>query len=314
MTDKKISIVSDDGLINITNTELHQQQFELTESLCSESELRFGSCEASMIKFTVNNVFIPMDGKWLTVTMVVEGHADKPLQIGRYKVFSDIATADRTKRDVVAYDAMYDIIGADLAEWYNSILPNDDSTVTLKEFRTSLINYFGLKQEEKTLANDNMIVKKTIQITPSSEEDTETSYKSTIGEALSGRDVLTSICEINGCFGNIGRDGKFRWIYLEQDIEGLYPSENLYPSEDLYPVSPKGTSIGKNKSYIDCQWGSFTTKSINKIQIRQEENDIGKTYPDMPLTNNDNCYIIQGNFFSIWQIKRGIGYYCAKHF
>lgn len=296
MTDKKINIVSDDGLINITNTELHSQQFELAESLCSESELRFGSCEASMIKFTVNNVFIPMDGKWITVTMVVEGHTDKPLQIGRYKVFSDIATADRTKRDVVAYDAMYDIIGADLTKWYNAILPNDDSTVTLKQFRTSLIKHFELEQEDKVLVNDDMIVKKTIQITPSGEEDTETGHVSTIGEVLSGRDVLGSICEINGCFGHIGRDGKFQWIYLEEDIEGLYPSEDLFPSENLFPAAPKGTSIGKNKSYIDCQWENFTTKSINKIQIRQEENDIGKIYPDTPLSDNDNCYIIQGNF------------------
>lgn len=296
MTDKKISIVSDDGLINITNTELHQQQFELTESLCSESELRFGSCEASMVKFTVNNIFLPMNEKWITITMIVEGHTDKPFRIGRYKVFSDIATADRTKRDVVAYDAMYDIIGADVAEWYNTVLPNNDSTVTIKQFRTSFIQHFGLEQEDKTLVNDDMIVKKTIQIVPSGEEDTETGHKSTIGEALSGRDVLASVCEINGCFGHIGRDGKFHWIYLEQDIEGLYPANNLYPSDDLFPANPKSTSIGKNKSYIGCQWENFTTKSINKIQIRQEENDIGKIYPNTPLSDEDNCYIIQGNF------------------
>ena len=56
--DKQLSIVSDDGKINITNTELHQEKFELTESLCSEQELTFGSCEAAMIKFTVSNTFL----------------------------------------------------------------------------------------------------------------------------------------------------------------------------------------------------------------------------------------------------------------
>ncbi len=296
LTDKKISIVSDDGLINITNTELHSQQFELTESLCSESELRFGSCEASMVKFTVNNVILPMANKWITVSMVVEGYTDKPLQIGRYKVFSDIATADRTKRDIVAYDAMYDIIGSDMAQWYNTVLSNNDSTVTLKQFRTNFIQHFGLEQENITLVNDDMVVKKTIQITPSNEEDTGTGHKSAIGEALSGRDVLASICEINGCFGHVGRDGKFHWIYLDQDIQGLYPSEDLLPSEDLFPTNPKGTSIGRNKSYIDAQCEKFLTGSITKLQIRQEENDIGKVYPDTPLSVDDNCYIIQGNF------------------
>ena len=35
--DKQITITSDDGLVNITNNELHQEEFELTESLCSVS-------------------------------------------------------------------------------------------------------------------------------------------------------------------------------------------------------------------------------------------------------------------------------------
>lgn len=107
--DKQLNIVSDDGKINITNTELHQEKFELTESLCSESELTFGACEAGMIKFTVSNVFLPMKGKWLTAKLTLDGHKDKPFQIGRYKVYSDTPTADRTCRDVVAYDALYDI-------------------------------------------------------------------------------------------------------------------------------------------------------------------------------------------------------------
>ena len=88
--DKQLNIVSDDGKINITNTELHQEKFELTESLCSESELTFGACEAGMIKFTVSNVFLPMKGKWLTAKMTLDGHEDKPFQIGRYKVYSGL--------------------------------------------------------------------------------------------------------------------------------------------------------------------------------------------------------------------------------
>ena len=79
--DKQITITSDDGLVNITNNELHQEEFELTESLCSESELTFGCCEAGMIKFKVSNVFLPMKGKWLTVKMTIGGNAANPLQI-----------------------------------------------------------------------------------------------------------------------------------------------------------------------------------------------------------------------------------------
>ena len=140
--DKQLSIVSDDGKINITNTELHQEKFELTESLCSEQELTFGSCEAAMIKFTVSNTFLPMKGRWMTVRMSLGGHADIPFQFGRYKVDSDTPTADRTCRDVVAYDALYDILNADVAAWYNTVFPSHKEQQKDKDGKTTTVTVY----------------------------------------------------------------------------------------------------------------------------------------------------------------------------
>lgn len=288
--DKQLSIVSDDGKINITNTELHQEKFELTESLCSEQELTFGSCEAGMIKFTVSNVFLPMKGKWLTAKMTLDGHEDKPFQIGRYKVYSDTPTADRTCRDVVAYDALYDILSSDVADWYNQILPQKDSTVTLKQFRDSFFNHFGVEQEEVSLVNDEMIIEKTVEVTASSSGSSDTAETSTIGEAISGKEVLSCILEINGCMGNIGRVGKFRYVYLTQEIQGLYPANDLYPADDLYPRNPKSTSISKSQ-YISAQYEDYIVRTIDKLQIREKENDIGAIVGD-----GGNTYVIEENF------------------
>ena len=288
--DKQLNIVSDDGKINITNTELHQEKFELTESLCSESELTFGACEAGMIKFTVSNVFLPMKGKWLTAKMTLDGHEDKPFQIGRYKVYSDTPTADRTCRDVVAYDALYDILSSDVTDWYNQILPQKDSKVTLKQFRDSFFNHFGVEQEEVSLVNDEMIIEKTVEVTASSSGSSDTAEKSTIGEAMSGKEVLSCILEINGCMGNIGRDGKFRYVYLTQEMQGLYPANDLYPADDLYPRNPKSTSISKSQ-YISAQYKDYIVRTIDKLQIREKENDIGVIVGD-----GGNTYVIEGNF------------------
>lgn len=288
--DKQLNIVSDDGKINITNTELHQEKFELTESLCSESELTFGACEAGMIKFTVSNVFLPMKGKWLTAKMTLDGHEDKPFQIGRYKVYSDTPTADRTCRDVVAYDALYDILSSDVADWYNQVLPQKDSTVTLKQFRDSFFNHFGVEQEEVSLVNDEMIIEKTVEVTASSSGSSGTAETSTIGEAMSGKEVLSCILEINGCMGNIGRYGKFRYVYLTQEIQGLYPANDLYPADDLYPRNPKSTSISKSQ-YISAQYEDYIVRTIDKLQIREKENDIGVIVGD-----GGNTYVIEGNF------------------
>lgn len=288
--DKQLNIVSDDGKINITNTELHQEKFELTESLCSESELTFGACEAGMIKFTVSNVFLPMKGKWLTAKMTLDGHKDKPFQIGRYKVYSDTPTADRTCRDVVAYDALYDILSSDVTDWYNQILPQKDSKVTLKQFRDSFFNHFGVEQEKVSLVNDEMIIEKTLEVKASSSGSSDTAETSTIGEAISGKEVLSCILEINGCMGNIGRVGKFRYVYLTQEIQGLYPANDLYPADDLYPRNPKSTSISKSQ-YISAQYEDYIVRTIDKLQIREKENDIGVIVGD-----GGNTYVIEGNF------------------
>lgn len=288
--DKQLNIVSDDGKINITNTELHQEKFELTESLCSESELTFGACEAGMIKFTVSNVFLPMKGKWLTAKMTLDGHEDKPFQIGRYKVYSDTPTADRTCRDVVAYDALYDILSSDVADWYNKILPQKDSKVTLKQFRDSFFNHFGVEQEEVSLVNDEMIIEKTVEVKASSSGSSDTAETNTIGESISGKEVLSCILEINGCMGNIGRVGKFRYVYLTQDMQGLYPANDLYPADDLYPRNPKSTSISKSQ-YISAQYEDYIVRTIDKLQIREKENDIGVIVGD-----GGNTYVIEGNF------------------
>lgn len=275
----------------MTNEELFQNSEQLTESLCSENELRFGCCEASCFKFKVANIMKPLMGERIQFSIIVDHRKDSTLVIGTYKVQSDTLTADRRQREVVAYDAMYDIINTDVAAWYNSVLPEKSSTMTLKQFREKFIRYFGLIEivPEGGLVNDNMVVERTIE-----------------PEQISGKDVITAICEINGCFGHISRDGKFHYIYLPQAIEGLYPANDLYPDHapewmsqaktgHLYPQDPKSTKIGTGTK-IRCEYESFRTKSITKLQIRMEENDIGRVWPDEAIKKTDNCYIIQDNF------------------
>ena len=290
--DKQLSITSDDGQINITNTELHKQKFELTESLCSESELVFGSCEASVIKFTVSNTFLPMKDKVLTVSMALNKNTNEPYQIGVYRVYSDVPTADRTARDVVAYDFMYDILTVDATNWYANVFPTrevkkeDGKTetvydpVTLRYFRDNFFKWLDIEIEQISLVNDDMLIEKTIDVQMFGENATY----------ITGKDILNSVLEANGCFGHFGRDGKFHFIYLEQSIQGLYPRNDLYPSDDLYPRDPKSTRIGKS-FYISAEYEDYLVKSIDGLQIREKENDIG-----VIVGGTSNPYIIEDNF------------------
>lgn len=245
--DKQVSIVFDGG--EITNTELYQDGVELTEKICSESSLRFGTCEASTFKMKIANVFDNFKGKWLTVFETIDGDTANPLQIGKYKVYSDVPSGDRNYRNITAYDSMYDIINTNVAEWFESIT----FPIAIKEFRDSFFKYFGIEQEEIVLINDDLELKKTIKV-----------------ESISGKDVITAICELNGVFGHINRTGKFEYVIL-----GRGKTAPLEISRDLYS---------------SCEFEDFTTNKITKVQIRQEENDIGASYGE-----EGNCYVIEGN-------------------
>ena len=264
---KDFTIAFDGG--TITNEDLHQESIELSESICSENKLRFGCCESSVFKFTVSNIVTPLKNKKIKVSVVLDRLTGNALKIGEYKVVSDKPNADRNYRDIVAYDALHDVLHAEVAEWYNSL----SFPMSLKQFRTAFFVYFGIEQEEITLVNDDMVIEKTIE-----------------PESISGKDVITAICEINGCFGNIGRNGKFRYVILEALSPGLYPENTLYPQNALYPRETNANTILK-KHYISCEYEDFTTQKISKLQIRQEENDVGAI-----AGSGTNCYIVQDNF------------------
>lgn len=269
---KQIEIHFDDEVI--TNSELHYEKFELDESLCSEMQLKFGCCEAAKLSFRIVNPYDAMKGKSITVYNILNKDTANPFQIGKYKVYSDVPSADRKYRDITAYDAMYDIINADVTEWYDSMFPDEDSTVTLKEFRNAFISHFELEEEEIDLVNDSMLISKTIS-----------------GTGITGKMVISAICEINGCFGNIGRNGKFRYVYLVEKSPEIYPSNDLYPSDDLFPLGTNAIEFSRRRYKGSPTYEDFKVQKISKLQIRMEENDIGVVVGD-----GDNTYVIQDNF------------------
>lgn len=244
----KKDLILDFGDFQITNNRIYGEAFELSEALCSQNELRFGCCEASVVKFKIRNEFGELKDKWFDVSMVLNNNTDAPFQIGSYRVFSDEPSGDKKYKNVTAYDAMYDIINADVSAWYESLT----FPITLREFRHSFFNNFDIEQEENDLIHDDMLIEKTIATTNTS-----------------GKDIITAICELNGVFGHINRQGKFTYISLDESM-----CEELDKSR-----------------YNSCEYEDFETSFISKLQIRQEQNDIGVIVGD-----GTNTYIIENNF------------------
>lgn len=272
---KDLEVYFPDLNLTIRTDQIKDDSFSLDESLFSESDIVFGVCEAAQIKFTVAGVDADLTGLEFTINQIIDNNYVVPL--GIYKVSSAKKQNDEWFKDVIAYDRMKNI-DVDVADWYNSLT----FPTPLSVFRASLLSYVGMEEDLRVLPNDNMTVERTIE--PSQ---------------ISGRVVLTACEEINGVFGHMSRTGKLKHVVLEPAY-GLYPSFMLYPSNSLLPVSEtdktyaQSNLISENVSkamYRSVKFEEYTVKEIDKLQIRQEEDDIGAI-----VGTGSNTYVIEGNF------------------
>lgn len=279
-TDKQmvISVVGTNQKID--NSMLEIGTFALEESLCSESELKFGACEANCVKFTARNTAGNIIGKTISIEETIDGDSENPMPYGVFKVASDVPTADRTKRQITAYDAMYDIINTDVKSWYAGL----SFPMTLRQFRDSFFAHLGIAQVETSLVNDSMTVNKTIVAT-----QTDDSSAVTEESSISGKTVVTAICEINGCFGNINRNGKFEYVFLKAIISALYPAEDLFPADNVFPSDANTESMTGH--YITFDYEDFQSKAITQLEIKTSEDNAGAI-----VGTAGNNYSITGNF------------------
>lgn len=259
---KSVTITYDGG--EITNSDIYAEGITIKERLCTESRLIFGSCEASELTLKIANVTDSLKDKWLEIKETLNGQSTV-FRFGKYKVYSDTPSAERNYRNIVAYDLMYEIINSDVAEWYNNL----EFPITQRNLRDSFFNYLGITQENQTLIHDSMNIEKTIEAT-----------------SISGKDIITSLCELNGVFGHINRDDNFEYISLDGN-------------KDVVNIDRSLTKSGEYEDYV--------TNPITKIQIRQEEDDIGVVYGD-----GDNCYIIENNVFVLGKSQEELENICAS--
>lgn len=201
----------------LTNTEIASESFSLTEMLSDSTQLEFGGCNASQFRLRIRSSVADMTGKTIVVKEYAYESSNKRIVIvndtpkvydiatgeyddldddyflfGTYKVRTDKPTPDKYYRDITAYDVMERIIGEDIKQWYDSLF-DTYSTVTLKFLREALLDYFEIDYEAFTGVNDSVTIGKTINTS-----------------AISAKTILGAICELNGCFGYITRDNKFR--------------------------------------------------------------------------------------------------------
>ena len=278
---KGYRMVFDDINLTIDNEIIHQESVTITQSICNDEELSLGGCIASSIEFEVSEVMDKdVTGLEFKCYMDVEDSEWKTvltIPMGVYRVDSAKCVDDKDYKKIIAYDALYDA-SVDIADFYNKTFPGNN-TLKLSEFRSKILEYFGVEFAGGSFVNDDLEVEKTVEPGQGN---------------LTGTMLLKYICEANGAFGYMNRYGKFDEIKIGE-IDGLYPAEYLYPAEDLYPASGGNAQyIGTDSEYaqyITTKFEEYETMPITCVTIKSSSDDIGVASDD----DESNPYVISSN-------------------
>lgn len=247
---------------DITNDQILTESMVLKELLCSQDELHFGTCNTTKFEVTIAEVVANIKGCVIRPVIALN---NSEIPLGIYTVSEVEKNAGKPYKKITAYNRMR-LFDKDVKSWYGNL----KFPMTLKSFRDSLCSHVGLQQVSTTLVNDNLSLQQTLDAT----------------QVINGLELIQAVCEINGVFGDISRDGKFKYVTLNTNY-GLYPSEDLYPSNDLYPnegESERVDAVLKSIPVID----DYETAMINGVAIG--DNDV---YYE--TDSHTNPYIIKDN-------------------
>ena len=264
--------------LQIEPKDIHTESQSLTEAIFNKDSIEFVGCIASKYGIKVNGLKEDVKGKKIIVDIYTEDTADEPVRLFCGIVDSAQKTSNKQVKEIVAYDELYTKGSVDVSAWYKSL----DFPLTLKEIRDSLFIYLDIEQEEIALPNDALMI--------------DRKYDPNTMQSLI---VIKSLCQINGAFGIMSRYGKFAYRIMG-DIydDGCYPGVDCFPGPTTFPgadTAVKPTDIEETDFtyYEKVNYEEFNVKPVDKVTVRQSEDDPGVTYGI-----GSNNYIIQGNMFT----------------
>lgn len=265
-----------------------------TTSSNSDSDIAPGSVCASAveIEFWVNSdsALGVTQGTVLTYYKVykADNDIDVETKIGVFTCDKPEKTGSN-KYKVTAYDNVT-LLDVDVSEWLNSLT----FPITIKGFATALAAKCGLELANEPRLNKDYQVQKFT------------------GSGIKARDLMKMVCSASGCFCNADANGKlfFDW-YKKNERVIISPKKSINAkSFHLFDVVNRSLQDNVHRVLISAKSGSdtpdgipyfanqltfsdFVVKAIDKVQVRQSDDDVGVVYP--ADEQGTNALVIQGN-------------------
>lgn len=247
---KSMRIYFPDLDLTYENDRIVSDTFQLTESINSGTNLEFVGCIASVMSVELADLKEDVKDQRIEVYITADGSEEIPLFHGR--VDSAKKQSYKNHKQIEAYDKLYELSETDISSWYNNHIPT-----TVERLFIDLMEYLGIEVESYSLVNGK-----------------QRAYcqDSQVAESLAALDLLKSICQINGVFGRINRNGKF----------------------ETFSLDASDTVLLDIQDHENMQHEEFSTKLIDSVILRESASDGGIEYG-----GGDNKYIIQGNMFAV---------------
>lgn len=245
----------------ITNEELQNESIQLKESLCSESNLKFGKMEASKIAFSFKNkVDYPADltDTEIDVYLYFNDNSSTLFKVGRYTINSDKYSDDKFIRSIVAHDLLYELNKLDITEWYYKYFESgerykivDVLEDTLEDDgQTGLYEYIQDQGIPFILGEDQRLVNGDFYLGRTIESDT-----------ITFEFFMQRILEFSAAFGHINRQGEFVYVYLEWYDKAPV---RVITNGDRIPPTPFEMIATLGIGGIDC----YDQDNIRKFSLR----------------------------------------------
>lgn len=287
-----------DNQITLLNDNIVGESITYERCLCENEYYKLGTYSSACIKVKINlSAFgsaqrFKGDRFWVTVDIGDAG-GNHTLNVGWFKCYSDTLSSDRKSRELVMYDALYELSSIDVAKWYNDLFLEDGGrdSITLIELRARLLDEcLNLDDDHEPLPNDLLEV-----------------HKATTYRTLSASFLLKQILAVNGCNCYLTNNNKLHYRTIKQYT---WDSENRE-----YIIVPDAT-LDASKFY-SCSYEEYQVLYADKLKI-QLDADHAQVYGvrqlnDLPLVNNtleldyDNIFFrdkafddLQPFLYNIW--------------
>lgn len=294
--------------LTLKHSQIRKESMEIKEAILDQESIEFVGCISSQFKLQISSIKKKLKGKKVEVSIYTDSTSDKPVKLFSGIVDSDERTGNKRSKEIIAYDMMYSLADEDVTSWFRTQVAylKMGKKLTIKKFRNDLFEFLGITQKKRTLANDSFSIKQLVNMVDKDDgEDADEEEQ----EKIYALDLIKAICQINGVFGIINRNGEmdYRRLGVEDEDDGAYPgvdpddkTNGLYlPFVPGIGVTDIITDSTFYPSYKSVTYEDYDVHGITKVYVRQSED----TKAGYAGSDKKYKYIVQGNRFTLGTTK-----------